>query len=146
MAPFRFRLEQVRQYRRQLEEQAMQALAQAVQRRDALVRRMEMLETEIAAQQERLGRSASLEAAERWLTLSYLDGLRADHNTARSDLQNAEDVVDQCRTALVERARERNLLDRLKEKQASRHQQLESQQEQRTNDETATLRYRPATL
>ncbi len=71
MAPFRFRLEQVLAYRKQIENQAMQALALATQQRDALIGRVDQLRTGIAAQRERLCRAAALTAAERWLIQQY---------------------------------------------------------------------------
>ena len=146
MAPFRFRLEQVRLYRKQLEEQAMQALAQAVAKRDALKERIRALQADMAEQHARLCQAASLGAAERWMTQTYISALKADLDSARPALEEAEHVVDRCRTELVQKAKDRGLLDTLKEKQAEKHLQLERQQEQRTNDETATLRYKPAAV
>lgn len=146
MAPFRFRLEQVQRYRKQREEQAMQALALAVMRRDALNERIAALGRAASEQRARLCRPETMEAAERWLAQSYLDALAQDMKTARRELADAQDHVDACRSALVERAKERGLLDSLREKQMKRHLLLERQQEQKGNDETATLRYKPATI
>lgn len=146
MAPFRFRLEQVRLYRQQLEEQAMQALALAAAHRDALKERIAALQKTLAEQHARLSRAESLEAAERWLTQNYASSLKGDLVSARLALEEAENNVDRCRAELVQKAKERGLLDTLKEKQAAKHLQLERQQEQRNNDETATLRYKPAAV
>ena len=146
MAPFRFRLEQVRLYRKQLEEQAMQALAHAVMQRDALVERIAALDKATGEQRARLCRPETMQAADRWLTQGYLDGLVQDAWHARRQLADAENHVDVCRAELVERAKDRGLLDSLREKQAERHLLLERQQEQKTNDETATLRYKPAAV
>ncbi|MCL1940178.1 MAG: flagellar export protein FliJ [Desulfovibrionaceae bacterium] len=146
MAPFRFRLEQVRLYRKQLEERAMQALAQAVAHRDALKEHIAALQQALVEQHARLSRAEDLEAAERWLIQNYASGLKEDLRNARIALEEAEDAVDQCRADLVQKAKERGLLDTLKEKQAAKHLQLERQQEQRTYDETATLRYKPAAV
>lgn len=146
MPPFKFRLEQVRLYRKQLEEQAMQALAAAVMRRDGLKERITRLEKERAAQLLALSRADALDAAERWLATSYVEALARDIKQAVQDLAQAEELVDERRVELVEKAKDRGLLDSLKEKQAERHLLLERQEEQRTNDETATLRYKPAAL
>lgn len=146
MAPFKFRLEQVRVYRKQLEEQAMQALAQAVMRRDAVALRVETLQASIIEQRTRLCQADTLDAAERWLIQSYATALKVDLLHAHRELTFCEEEVDRCRVALIEKAKDRGLLDSLKEKQALRHLQLERQQEQRTNDETATLRYRPSAI
>ena len=146
MAPFRFRLEQVRVYRKQLEEQAMQALTQAIVHRDALKKRIAALQQAIAEQHARLSRAEALEAAERWLAQNYAAGLKEDLHNARLALEEAENAVDRRRADLIQKAKERGLLDTLKEKQAARHLQLERQQEQHSHDETATLRYKPAAV
>ena len=144
MAAFTFRLEQVRLYRKQLEEQAMQALAQAVMRRDATLARIDELHESIAEQRGRLCRAETLNAAERWLAQTYETALKLDLAQAREVLAEQENDVDQCRIELVQKAQDRNLLDKLKEKQATRHALQERQKEQHINDETATLRYKPA--
>jgi flagellar FliJ protein len=146
MPPFKFRLEQVRRYRKQLEERAMQVLAEAVMRRDALVRRIEELEKARDAQRERLSRVDELDGAERWLILDSLNSLKLDLDHVRPMLAEAEKLVDARRADLVKKARDRGLLDSLREKRKQRHLLLERQQEQRTTDETATLRYKPAAV
>lgn len=144
MAVFTFRLEQVRRYRKQLEEQAMQALARAVMLRDATLARIDRLEEAVAEQRARLCQAVALTAAERWLARTYEGALKRDLAVARDLLAEQESEVDRCRVELVQKAQDRNLLDKLKEKQAARHALEERQQERKTNDETATLRYKPA--
>ena len=144
MAAFIFRLEQVLSYRRQLEEQAMQMLAQAVMRRDATLARIAGLHEDIAEQRARLCRAERLSPGELWLARIYESALKRDLADARELLAEQEDEVDQCRTELVQKAQDRKLLDKLKEKQAARHALEERKQEQKANDETATLRYKPA--
>ena len=122
----------------------MQELARAVLRRDTLKRHIQILEKDIAGQQARLFRADTLAAAERWLAQNYMSALKEDLGETRRNLKDAEDIVDECRVTLVERAKERGLLDSLKEKQAARHLLLDRQQERRTNYETATLRYKAA--
>lgn len=146
MARFTFKLEQVRLYRKQLEDQAMQALAQATARLEAIKARIEELETALDEQRRILSRSHSLTAAERWIAAQYETALKQDIALAFDALAEQEMHVDACRTDLVEKAKARGLLDSLKEKQAERHRLQELQKEQKTNDETATLRYRPVAL
>lgn len=144
MPPFRFRLEQVLSYRKRLEEEAMQALADAVMRRDALRDRLAALQSAVEEQRLRLCRPDLMEAGEMAMALDYCGALQRDMDFTRQALAEAETLVDARRVALIEKSRERGLLDRLKEKQALRHIQCERQHEQRINDETATLRYKPA--
>lgn len=146
MPPFRFRLEQVLNYRRQLEEEAMQALADAVLQRDAIKKRLQALSAEITEQRQRLCRPELFKIGELAMTLEYCGALQRDAEYTRQALAEAELLVDEKRVVLIEKSKERGLLDHLKEKQAARHIQLERQHEQRVNDETATLRYKPVAL
>jgi flagellar FliJ protein len=144
MAAFTFRLEQVLHYRKQLEEQAMQMLAQAIRRRDATVAHIALLSEAIAEQRVRLCRAESLSPAEFWLARIYEAALKKDLAEAIELLAEQENEVDQCRIELVHKAQDRNLLDKLKDRQAARFALEERKQEQKINDETATLRYRHA--
>ncbi|MDR2075866.1 MAG: flagellar export protein FliJ [Desulfovibrio sp.] len=146
MAPFRFRLETVLDYRKRLEEEAMQTLAGAVLRRDGLLARRQSLQGTRAEHRDRLCGAHLLTAAERWLLQGFLRALERDLKDTENALRQAEEEVDRCRTALVQKARERSLLDRLKEKQAAAHAALERANEQRAFDEAATLRYTPASF
>jgi flagellar export protein FliJ len=141
VAPFTFRLEQVRRYRKQLEEQAMQALAEALMRRDATQRRIQALEAELAAQREALSHPEAMPPGERWLASRYEDALRQDHEQALALLMEQDNEVDQRRAVLVERAKDLELLNKLRAKQRQRHLAREQQKEQQGYDETATIRH-----
>ncbi|MDR2124617.1 MAG: flagellar export protein FliJ [Desulfovibrio sp.] len=146
MAPFRFRLDQVRRYRRQLEEQAMQRLAEAVMERDRILARRNAMEQELCAHRLKLSRPDLLNFVERCLTLEYSAALSGDLEDCVAALVAAEDQVDIRRGQLAEKAVERQLLDRLEEKQADRHKVIERKQEQLRDDETATLRNKHAAV
>jgi flagellar FliJ protein len=146
MAPFRFRLESVLAHRARLEEEAMQALARAVTSRDDLLARRESLRKSREEQEERLCRAHLLTAAERWLLRGFLRALGQDLADTEKALLQAEEEVDRRRTALVQKAQDRSLLERLKEKQAASSAALERHQEQREFDEIATLRHTPASF
>ncbi|MDR3175292.1 MAG: flagellar export protein FliJ [Desulfovibrio sp.] len=146
MAPFRFRLEQVRLYRKRLEEQAMQNLSLALARRDALRRRLDSLQEEINAQLRNLSRSDLLDGAQRWLAQSWLKSLKLEKKDCAHALDEAEEQVAARREDLTGKARDRELLDTLKQKQSARHDLLERREERKQNDETATIRYRPASI
>lgn len=142
MARFRFRLEQVLDYRRQLEEQALQAFAEATLARDETVRRIELMQEDHAVQTERLGNAALLRSEEIWLIQGYVKTLLMDIKIANILLADQEEALVAARENLIERAKERELLDKLKEKQAARHAHEERMAEQREYDETATLRFK----
>lgn len=144
MSVFRFSLEQVLRYRKQLEEQAMQVFAQAVQARDRRLREKE--EYEAAILQARQKAVAGLDAGEIWLVTGYVTALTQDIERARADLAVLEENVDRTRADLTQKAQDRKLLERLKEKQATRHKQAENYKEQQSYDDTATIRFVPPTI
>ena len=143
MPPFRFRLEQVLRYRKQLEEQAMQRLGEARAQRDATLARIIEIEAEREAQLLRMAHYDTMSAGERFVEGHYETALRAEKQSATMQLAMQNETVDLCRQQLIQRAQERSLLDKLKETQAKRFLLEERQHEQRTNDETATLRFTP---
>lgn len=141
MSAFNFSLEQVLRYRRQLEEQAMQVFAQAVRRRDRRLREKEECEAVARHYREKLVDAALLDARERWLISEYVTALAFDIEKARQDLALLEEEVDNARVDLTRKALERKLLERLKEKQATRHKKAEFLKEQQEYDDTATIRF-----
>lgn len=141
MSAFKFSLEQVLRYRRQLEEQAMQVVAQAVRRRDRRLREKEECETAARHYREKLVNVALLDAQERWLISEYVTALAFDIEKARQDLALLEEEVDNARVDLTRKAQEKKLLERLKEKQATRHKKAEFLKEQQEYDDTATIRF-----
>ena len=143
MSTFRFSLEQVLRYRKQLEEQAMQVFAQAVQVRDKRLREKEGYEAEAVQAREKLANPALLDADERWLITGYVSALVYDIERARVDLLTLEENVDKARADLTQKAQEKKLLERLKEKQANRHRLAENHKEQQNYDDIATIRFMP---
>ena len=146
MAPFTFRLEQVLDYRQQLEEQAMLALAQARARLDARRRDVENFLSSLLAQREKLSRAAALTGEERWLLAGYITGLEHDLAQAQQDVPVLEEECDHCQTVLIAKAKDRKLLEKLKAKQARRHSEAETHREQKNHDETATIRFAAASF
>ena len=146
MSPFNFRLEQVLRYRKQLEETAMLALARAEERRAKTRERIGRIDAEVVTLAKKKEEYATLEPGDRYVLVAYEQALRAEKLSAVNLLANQELEVDARRQDLVKKAQERSLLDKLKEKQAKRHATQELLHEQRTNDETATLRFSPASF
>lgn len=143
MSAFKFSLEQVLSYRKQLEEQAMQVFAQAVQARDKRLREKEECEAAVAQARQRLANPALLDADERWLITGYITALVHDIEQARIDLAALEENVDRARADLTQKAQDKKLLERLKEKQANRHRLAENHKEQKNYDDIATIRFMP---
>ncbi len=143
MSAFTFSLEQVLRYRKQLEEQAMQVFAQAVQARDKRLREKEEYETAVAQARKKFADPALLDGNARWLITGYVAALTHDIERARIDLATLEENVDKARTDLTRKAQDKKLLERLKEKQANRHRLAENHKEQQSYDDIATIRFMP---
>lgn len=138
--PFRFNLQKVLDYRAQVEDQAKQALAKAEQAHQTARARVENLQATLAAHLDAMSRDA-LSAADIWLGQNYAKRLAGDLALAhQNEARLAQDVILR-RQELVEKAKERKLLEKLKETQAERHAREENRKEQAEFDEMATLRY-----
>ncbi len=144
MAPYRFPLQQVLEYRTQVEEQAKLTYAQAQQRYQRQVGRVEALRQTLAEQETKLYQAKEMGTI--WLLRNFVLGLTTDLAEAETVLLQLAQALNRERQNLVKRSQERKLLDKLKENQAQKHAQKEHSAEQRQFDETATLRYRPQTL
>uniref|UniRef100_A0A7C4EJ86 Flagellar FliJ protein n=1 Tax=Fundidesulfovibrio putealis TaxID=270496 RepID=A0A7C4EJ86_9BACT len=139
--PFKFPLQKVLEYRAQLEDQAKQALAAAQAahaRQEAAVRNLERARE---AQRREMAGPAARDAASLWLGRNYLERLEGDLAQAVETLAQLAQDVQIRRAELAQRAKDRKLLEKLKETQAIRHEREENRIEQAGFDEMATLRY-----
>lgn len=139
--PFRFNLQKVLDYRSQLEDQAKLALAKAQQAHQRQVKLIAEINRNLVEHLESMAHATDLTAADIWLSRNYANRLAGDLFQARQrEAQLAQDVRTR-RLELVEKAKERKLLEKLKETQAIRHEREENRKEQAEFDEMATLRY-----
>lgn len=138
---FKFKLEKVLDYRKQLEEQAMQAMAEARRAEEFEKERLARLELEFENQRVSLHAKVA-DAGERWLISSYMNALGGDIFGSKKRLAIIAEEIVRRQADLVAKAKDRQLLDKLKDKQALRHAHEEKLKEQRDNDETATIRYK----
>jgi flagellar FliJ protein len=139
--PFLFKLEKVLDYRGQLEEQAKAALALAQEAYDAKATVVAGMEACFAEHMDKEGESMG-SANDMWLWRHYKEALEQDISIARMDLKSLELKLQRCRTQAVERSKEKKLLEKLKETQAKKHHAEQSAQEEKENDEMATLRFK----
>lgn len=144
--PFRFKMQKVLDYREQLEEEAKVRLATAEQRLQEAQERLERLRAELERAADRLRDDPLMEAAERWLQEQYIMGLRADVAAASLQTRMLTQMAEEARKLLAARAIDKKLLEKLKERQKKHSLREEQLQEQRFNDETATLRYKAPTF
>ncbi len=146
MSGFKFKLEKVREYRQRLEEEAMMAFSRARMELEALKEKKLALHEEAVENNRKLNAAEGLSGADRWLLLSYRSALDADIEYCAEQIMHMEPEVERLRLELAAKAQDRQLMDKLKEKQAERYANEEKYKEQQQYDETATLRYRPQTF
>lgn len=144
MTVFRFGLEQVLRYRKQLEEAAMQELARAQNALLAHEAYLHELREDLAREQARLSHASEMTSEERWLSGSYVTGLTQDIKAAVERRAALEEETDKARNALVQRAQDSKLLEKLKSRQQERFLRIEQLREQKEHDEIATLRFVPS--
>lgn len=141
MAAFKFKLQQVLEYRTQLEDQAKLALAEVQAKYQKQVQRVDGLRKALADNQKLM--SITTDPAQAWIIRNFLQGVRQDISTAEHRLLTLAQELNSARQVLTEKAQEKKLLEKLKENQAKRHAHEEKIKEQLQLDETATLRFKP---
>ena len=143
---FRFTLQKVLEYREYLENQAKVALARAQQLHIEEEYRHDALKELLTEQETKLYSNALLPAGERWLLEHFIRGVRDDLRSSHMRLRTLAQMVAEARTTLRERAKDKKVLEKLKERQHGRHELEERSKEQRGYDETATLRFQAASF
>lgn len=142
MAPFRFSLEQVLKYRTQLEDQAKVELARVEAERRMEQERVDALEAMVSEQEAALAALRVDQSADRWLIDTFLKGLRSDLVQARQRVINWTAVVEAARRLVMERAKDKKVLEKLKSTQAENYAKEENYREQKEFDETASIRFK----
>ena len=140
MAPFKFKLQQVLEYRTQLEDQAKLVLSEAQRKYEKQVRRVDGLRDSLADNLTLM--STTSDPAQTWIIRNFLQGVRQDISTAEHRLLTIAQDLHSARQDLTEKSQEKKLLEKLKENQAKRHAHEEKTKEQHQLDETATLRFK----
>jgi flagellar FliJ protein len=144
--PFNFRLERVRALRESFEDQAREDLAASLSTRikgEAML--LAASQTYAGAQATRR-QAAALEVSGRDLLAvqAYVERTSRARQAAELELDRREAEVDARRTALVAAARERQVLERLKERRADDHRRLAARAEGVLLDEMAINSHRRA--
>lgn len=139
MGPFRFKLEKILDYRGVLEEKAKQAFAEAKRVYAVEERRMLDLREALRASAERLC-AGGLSVDELWLERRFGERLKTDLEQSEARLMELARGVNRARLAMVERSKDRKLLEKLKENQARNHARESFLHEQKILDETVVVR------
>ena len=140
--PFRFKLQKVLDYREQMEEEAKVRLAEATMRHDEAVRALQQAQQALEAERQHQTVDPLMSAAERWVSDQYIKGLTNDVQMADMQERMTAQVQEEARKMLAIRALDRQMLDKLKDRQRRNYQHEELQKEQHFNDEIATIRFK----
>lgn len=143
---FRFRLQQVLQYREQLKDRARVEFARVQAELSREQERATRLQAMLVEQEARLRVAAVTDQGEHWLLEHFIRGLREDLSSTLLRVRLLAQSAEEARQMLTLRAKEHRVLEKLKEKQAQRYAQEERWKEQKSYDETAALRFKPASF
>ncbi len=139
--PFTFNLQRVLDYRKQLEEESKLELSKAQRAYQSRVATVRSLRETIDAHEKAMYQGDRLTPQDMWLWRNYRERLGADLQKAEMEMMQQAKVVNRARRTLVSRAKDRRLLEKLKQNKMVRHVHEEAHKEQKEYDEMATLRY-----
>ncbi len=143
---FTFSMQKILDYRAMLEEQAKVQLVKAQTMLKREEDRFESLRLQIAEKENEMFAKVCMDSAERWLFESFIKGLQSDLSQSHARLRQLYESVNACKEVVLIRAKDKKVLEKLKEKQQERHYVAEKEQERKVNDEAATIRYKMVTI
>jgi flagellar protein FliJ len=140
-SPFRFELERVLQYRKQLEEQARMKLSAAQRKYRSQVRLLRSLEERAQVIDAEFRSAKSMTQGELWLWMRYQKRLVQERQAESTILQSLAEQLAEARKVALERAKERKVLEKLRMNRLLEHTTEEETKEQRQFDAMATIRF-----
>lgn len=145
MTSFRFPLERLRALRERGEDLAKQELAGALHRQAHCAERLRAMGEEVAgafAAQRAAAAGGSSSAADLLAAQAYLERMEDAHEAGQLDLDRHDAEVGARRDALREAARQRQALERLKERRRADHDRAVARAEGAVLDEIALTQHR----
>lgn len=143
---FRFSLQNILDYRSQLEEQARINLARAeyeYQNQNAL---LEDLKARLQNLEQHYLQQDSMDPNELWLWRNYKERILLDMETARERLKELGEEVKEKRKELLQKSKEKKKIEKVKSKRALEHYKEQARKEQNELDEIGTLYYQKRNL
>lgn len=141
MARFKFSLQKVLDYRTQLEDEAKMAFARAMQDHRKQTELLDSVKSRLAAHEQSLYSGKEVTENDMWLWRRYRHRLQEEQMEAEVRMQETARELTRSRLKLVDRSKDRKLLERLREQQEVRFRKEENLKEQRESDEMATIRF-----
>ena len=85
------------------------------------------------------------EMGERWLIDTYIKALRQDIQQTQKNIAMLETQIKKTQAELAEKAKDRKIMEKLKEKHFEHYKKEEQLKEQRNLDEIASIRFKAQT-
>lgn len=145
MAGFKFRLEKVLLYKEQLEKEVKSKLAELNAQREQLKQRYASLKQDELFQEQKLSQTSVTEMGERWLIDNYIKALRQDIQQTQKNIGMLDAQIEKTRMELAEKAKDRKIMEKLKEKHFEHYKKEEQLKEQRNLDEITSIRFKAQT-
>lgn len=139
-----FRLQTVLDLKQRLEDAQQQELANLAQQRLQAEEALRLLAQQQRAQEEALAnrvRNGQLHADEVGAALAYIENVRISITAQRDDTTALEARIRESRERLTELARERQVLEKLRERHLEAEAVEETRRDQRAADELVSQRY-----
>lgn len=144
MAPERFRLQTVLDVKQRLEDVQQQELAALAQQRQIAEEALRLLAQQAEEQQDALAArqsSGRIDLSDMQVTLNYIEAVRASIAAQRDHAAALELEIRASRERLAGIARERHMLELLRDRHAAAVQVAADQQDQRAADELVSQRF-----
>jgi flagellar FliJ protein len=142
MPGFNFSLQKVLELRRQKEEQAQMALAASQRRLKEKQAQLEELKQKLRECETEFRSRKSLTRGDLWLWQQYRFRLDAEIKECAGIVSRIQSKIDRQRRELVDRSKERELLEKYRDNQKKAFEYAQKQEEQKEFDEIATTRYK----
>jgi flagellar FliJ protein len=143
--PFKFSLQKILDLRIQREDEAKQKLAQAKFEYQQQAKLVDSIKSELEKCLTKILTDKNISQAEFWLWTEYEKGLKDDLLAAEQQLQLLGQKVNRLRQELINKSKERKLLEKFKQKQAEKYEYEQRQKEQKEFDEISVLRFQRST-
>ncbi len=143
---YTFPMQKILDYRIMLEEQAKVQLVKAQKMLKKEEDRFAALQNTLAEKKAEMSSNVSMDAGTRWILDNFIKGLASDLSQSQRRLLQLHEILQKCQEMLLIRAKEKKVLEKLKEKQQERYYAAEKELERKINDEAATLRFNMVAL
>ncbi len=146
MPQFTFSLQRILELRQQKEEQAQMALAALQRRFQEAELHLESLKKEVHELENNYRDKKTISQGDLWLWRQYRFRLDADIRESTQQVERLRAEVENQRQELVDRSKDRELMERFKDNRKKAFDYEQQKEEQKEFDETATARFQNKTL